>query len=201
MISSENQLLECVGAYRVVVHFNRSLLVPQQPYLWDELQTRLRYVAFGTDFGPNISATELPGISFIATLGDTSETPIVIDSFYWDNKVVDYISYDGLFKLLGICEEGDTRYVYTQGIQYLTTPTPNPASTSIKFGYSTIEPGFHEVLLVDVMGRVMRQIHRGPTEPTKRDVTLDVSDLPGGQYFLVMRTPSTVFKRAVHISR
>lgn len=201
VVSSENQLLECVGDYRVVVHFNRSLLVPQQPFLWDELQTRLRYVAFGTDFGPNISATELPGISFIATLGDTSETPIVIDSFYWDNKVVDYVSYDGLFRLLGICEEGDTRYVYTQGIQYLTTPTPNPASTSMKFGYSTIEPGLHEVILVDVMGRVMREIYRGSTEPTKRDVTLDVSDLPAGQYFLVMRTPSTVFKRAVHISR
>jgi hypothetical protein len=106
VLSSENELLECSGEYRVVVHFNRSLLVPKQPYLWSTMTDRLRWVSFGFEFGPNIDATELPGIYFTAVLGDTTETPIVIDSFFWDNQVVDYLSYDGLFRLLGICTAG-----------------------------------------------------------------------------------------------
>lgn len=203
VLSSENELLECSGEYRVVVHFNRSLLVPTKdpPFLWDRLDTRLRYVTFGMQFGPDINVTELPGLTFTATLGDTSETPIIIDSFFWDNQVVDYVKYDGLFMLLGVCEEGDTRYVYTSGIQYITTPRPNPADDHLQFSYSTLEPGYHELLLVDVMGRVAREILRASVEPAAHKVSLDVRDLPSGQYLLLMRTPTTVFKRAVRINR
>jgi hypothetical protein len=202
VLSSENELLECTGDYQVHVHFNRSLLVPQQPYLFDRLEPRLRYVAFGSHFtGPNLNAAELPGITFVATLGDTIETPIIIDSFYWDNKVVDYLKYDGLFRLLGVCTDGDTRYVYTKGIQYMTAPRPNPASQTLQFEYSTLEHGYHEVILVDIMGRVMREILRGSVEPDQYKVTLDVHDLTPGQYFLFMRTPTTVFKQAVRINR
>jgi hypothetical protein len=121
ILSSENELLECTGDYRVAVHFNNSLLVPKQPYLWDRMDTRLRYVGFGSHFtGPNLNAGELPGITFTATLGDTSETPIVIDSFLWDNARVDHVSYDGLFLLLGICEDGDPRYA----VYHCSAPKP-----------------------------------------------------------------------------
>jgi hypothetical protein len=86
-------------------------------------------------------------------------------------------------------------------MQYITAPRPNPAVDKVNFTYSTLETGYHEVLLVDMMGRVVREVLRASVEPAKRDVALDVRSLPNGQYILVMRTPSTTFTRAVSITR
>jgi hypothetical protein len=203
IISVDNPLLNCPGDYTLSVHFNRSLLVPIPPFIDNELTDRTRYITVTKTLtiGGAGKVNELPGLEFDVTLGDTSATPIVIDSFTWGEFPIEYIAYDGLFKLADICYDGGERLARTGGLVYLSTPKPNPAAVTTKLDFGTIEVGKHTLYLTDAAGNVVKTIASGEFKAGDHSVTVDTKLMASGLYFVVFRTPTITLHQGLYIER
>jgi hypothetical protein len=197
IISLEDPLLDCEAEYTMSVHFNRSLIVPTSSLSFDSLTERLRFVTFGNTLNISGSITELPGIEFIVTLGDTSETPIVIDSFTWGKFPIEYIGHNGLFRLADICYEGGERLTDTKGLINISVPTPNPSSEMTLVRFSTIETGRTQVYLTDITGNTVRILADGEFKPGEYSVYITTNTLSAGNYFVTLRTPTVILHRGL----
>lgn len=201
ILSLEDPLLDCEADYTMSVHFNRSLLVPTNSLRFDSLTPRLRFVTFGNTLSISGPITELPGIEFIVTLGDTSETPIVIDSFTWGKFPIEYTAYDGLFRLADICYEGGERLTDTKGLVSISVPKPNPSSHMTLVRFSTIETGRTKVYLTDMTGNIVRTLADGEFKPGEYAVYISTDMLSAGNYFVTLRTPTVVLHRGLLVDR
>lgn len=197
VLSLEDPLLDCEAEYTMSVHFNRSLIVPTNSLSFDSLTERLRFVTFGNTLSISGLITELPGIEFIVTLGDTSETPIVIDSFTWGKFPIEYIGHNGLFRLADICYEGGERLTDTKGLINISVPKPNPSSEKTLVRFSTIETGRTQVYLTDITGNIIRTLADGEFKPGEYSVYISTNTLSAGNYFVTLRTPTVVLHRGL----
>ncbi len=201
LISTVNGIQNCEGDYTATVHFNRTMLVPDPPFISSRLLPRDRYVTFGGSLklsGGN--SNELPGISFMATLGDAAETPIVIDSFTWQGFQIEYEAHDGLFRTRNICYQGDGgRFTDSTGLANLIVPRPNPASGIVTIDYGTIEIGRTRVYITDLTGTTIALLADGEHTVGKHSVKFNADRYANGRYFITLQTPTLVFHQALQI--
>jgi hypothetical protein len=197
VISLEDPLLDCEAEYTMSVHFNRSLLVPTTSLSFDSLTPFLRFVTFGNTLNIAGTITELPGIEFTATLGDTSATPIVIDSFTWGKFPIEYIGHNGLFILADICYQGGERLTDTKGLVNISVPNPNPSNELTRIRFSTIETGRTRVYLTDITGNIIRTLADGEFKPGEHEAYINTVELASGNYFITLQTPTVILHRGL----
>ena len=139
--------------------------------------------------------TLLTSIPVKAGLGHATKSPVIVSDFQLYSANGDSVFYDiepgiGEFNLLGICEEGGTRLINPNGQVSLDQPTPNITSSQTEISFETIESGHTRLEIFNMMGNQVSTIINGSIEPGKREMTLDLRDLPSGRYYIKLSTPT-----------
>lgn len=148
--------------------------------------------------GKDSATIQLP---YLVTLGRVDTSGLHIDDVIVRNVDVDVERQDGLFTLVGLCEEGGTRMFDASQRAGIRAVTPQPVSERAEILLRSIESGAHTVALYDVLGRCVRVVHSGALTAGTHRLALSGSDLRSGTYLLLFTTPSMRFSRTVVIAR
>ncbi len=193
IVSSTNVTPQSATDITYRLRFNRSLLVPLDKSAPSQFNGRERTVTLQATRGNTQTAGTLGAFEFIAALGDTSETPLVIDSVEWTSGVpIATTVSNGTFKLLGICPQGGNRFYDPSGILFLSAAIPNPAAGPIDIQYQLLEEGETRLLIVDMLGRTTAILLQSSQVPGNYHIAFDASVLSNGAYTIILQTPSQV---------
>ena len=84
-------------------------------------------------------------------------------------------------------------------VDFLAAPLPNPFRGSAQIRFGLARPGFVQIGLYDLRGRLVRTLSSGALEPGVHNIRLDGGNekLRAGVYFLRMTTPGSTFHAKV----
>ncbi|MFH1051569.1 MAG: Omp28-related outer membrane protein [bacterium] len=168
--------------------FNSTLLAPID-YTEKNILNGQRRLALTLPIVP-ISDSTLASIKFVVGLGNSESTELILENFtaIGDDLIIDTIS--GTFKLLGICKEGGDRLINAgAGNLKLMIIAPNPSDNEIEIEYELIEEGTIQIDIYNYQVIVVKNILKKVMKPGKYIQKIELSDLPQGTYFIIIRTP------------
>lgn len=90
---------------------------------------------------------------------------------------------------------------FSQNGYQLEQSIPNPASSTVTFGYTLPESGSVKLSVTDMLGRNVWQSPNEEMSSGVHSVTVDVSTLPTGVYYYTLSTPKTSLTRKLEIVR
>jgi|GEM_PF-898045 len=149
------------------------------------------------------SAGVMANIDFLVRLGSVDNSPLVIDTFYWNgNNDVLILKQDGDIEVLGICKEGDTiRTVKKSVIAGLQASYPDPANDQTLINYSLSENGFTKISLSNNLGREILVVFEGDAQSGKHSTLVDLTNISSGLYYINLITPTERFSRKLLIQK
>lgn len=145
--------------------------------------------------------SETIALPYLVTLGRVDTSGLHIDDVIVRNVDVDVERQDGLFTLVGLCEEGGTRLFDGSQRAGIRAIAPQPMSDRAEILLRSIESGAHTVALYDVLGRRVRDVYHGALEAGMHRLAFDGFDLRSGTYLVLFTTPTMQFSRPVVIAR
>jgi len=148
--------------------------------------------------GRDSGTIQLP---YLVTLGRVDTAGLRVDDVTVRNVDVDVERHDGMFTLVGLCEEGGTRLFDASQRAGIRAVAPQPVSNRAEVLLRSIESGAHNVALYDMLGRRVHVIHDGALEAGTHRLTFTIDDLRSGSYLLLFTTPTMRFSRPVLIAR
>jgi hypothetical protein len=89
-----------------------------------------------------------------------------------------------------VCTEGGDRLFDATGSLRLQQNRPNPFNAATVITFETIEAGYTELVVADMLGRRVQVLQQGDLFPGVYSLLFDAAALPTGQYFCILRTPS-----------
>ena len=199
--TSKNMPSSGATDYVTEITFDETLLAPVDKSIPSSTTGRWRTLTLN-GFRPNPQVDGvLPGIEFIVALGDTIVTPIKITTFIFSNgKKVKITTYNGLFRLTKLCQQGGTR-LFSEFDTLMLGNIPNPANTYTTIKYSLIEDGNTRLWVTDVLGRRCITLLDDIVKAGTYSVRLNTSSLTAGNYFYILQTPTAVLRKMMRIDR
>ncbi|MCZ7554990.1 MAG: choice-of-anchor L domain-containing protein [Bacteroidia bacterium] len=140
----------------------------------------------------------LSELRLVATLGNASSTPLIIETFHWNNSGVVVTRIDGRFDM-PVCEQGGERLFGGEGRLRLAQNHPNPFNSHTIIEYEVIERGHTQIYVLDMLGRRVATLLDDSIEPGAYRVAFDARNLPSGLYWTVLHTPGQVVTRAIRL--
>jgi hypothetical protein len=193
LTASDNLDRNLVSRFQAKLRFNKQLLIPAEAGMVSVLEAKDRVVTIDGTRAIGTPTGNLVNLEFIAALGDTDRTPLVLESFRWldtTNGSVLVTQLNGLFQLTGLCETGGKRLLDVSGAVRLKAVRPNPTSGLTDLEYEVVERGHTRLFLVDMYGSAAAVLVDGEIQPGSYVVQVDASRLPSGTYVCVLQTPS-----------
>lgn len=196
-MTAQHELVEAgVTSYDARIRFNGTLLVPvgetpEGRVIGGERVIELSGIFDSTD-------ELLHRLEFVASLGNATSTPLVIESFAWDRPGVALTRIDGEFRL-GICQEGGERLFDAIGELALEPNHPNPFNAMTVITFEVIERGYTELFVLDILGRRVATLLQSSIEPGRYQVAFEARDLNSGMYISVLKTPTQVRMRPMRL--
>jgi hypothetical protein len=171
------------------VRFNRTMLVPAETDGPDLLDATHRTVTLTGTVDPieGEDTLQLGSIEMIATLGNTTVTPLEILSLQWKEGVVRIDTVHGTFRLIGLCENGGTRLINTTGEMTLKPTRPNPTGGLTVVEYEVVETGPTRLYLTDMSGRQIVLVDAF-LEAGRYMASFDAGAIAPGTYLCVLQT-------------
>lgn len=201
LILVQSRRLFSAGARKFTarIRFNSSLLEP--------LGSPLQYQIDKGDGILSVSGEAhdtsgvLLGMEFLAKLGNSEMTPMVIEDFRWESeRQVSVTKQDGEFRLLGVCREGgQIRLILSGESASIISAYPNPASAKATVEFQTSEIGPTRLYMLDLLGREVAEWFRQDVVPSRYSVDIDLHALASGSYLLVLQTPTERITRAFEV--
>jgi hypothetical protein len=200
LLSSSNLAASVDRRFEAVLSYGRTVLSPgfaHEPLSRNGAEMRVRVrgerVA-GMDSGILV---ELP---FIAVLGDTACTTVLLDSLRWaDGMITSTLARTACRICIQTCREGGTRLFDAAGTVQLRQNRPNPFNTVTTIEYEVIEEGMTDVGVHDGFGRRVATVVHETLRPGIYQTSFDASALATGVYLLVLRTPTTIAARRMEV--
>jgi hypothetical protein len=130
-------------------------------------------------------------------LGQQDTTPILISNAQWQGTTYPVNGVNGAIVLNDVCYSGTRRYLLPTTIGFgIMSINPNPAQHTATFEFGIIEAGKTTFEIIDVFGNVVHStdFYREPATPkggtTENRYThvVDVSSLPSGTYYGVLKS-------------
>jgi uncharacterized protein YegL len=120
-----------------------------------------------------------------------------------DNDKVSLNTADGVFDLLGICEEGGMRLINPEDMPGSMEIAPNPSHGRITVTFNAIEEGFMELVLYNTLGEKVQTLFAGDITNNfgRRSMEADISNLGTGKYILKITTPTYFESKNVIITQ
>jgi WD40 repeat protein len=138
-------------------------------------------------------ANQLISVPMQLTLGNTDQSPLVIDEFRWTNSsiVTEVITQNGLASLKDLCEQGGVRLVIPTGAKTSLVCRPNPVRDMLRIEYGLIEEQPVTIQIVDMQGRVrLIPVQINAQSAGIHTITTDISTLGAGVYYVRMIIPT-----------
>jgi hypothetical protein len=192
------QYLQEAGAttFTATIRFNSSMLGPRKGESGGRVENGERILDISglfTQGNPVLSELRL-----MATLGNASSTPLIIEAFSWNNAGVVVTRIDGRFDM-PVCEEGGVRLFRGEGRLRLAQNHPNPFNSHTVIEYEVIERGHTQLYILDMLGRRVATLLDDSVEPGAYRVAFDARELPSGLYWSVLHTPGQVLTRPMRL--
>jgi hypothetical protein len=207
---SANLLRNDIGGFTARLRFNRTMLLPESPVLASVIEGDDRVITIGGNLpgGFTGDSASLLLLDFTVALGNTTSTALALEDFQWQQKngiaggggPVMTTTFDGIFTMTGLCENGGTRLVDASGATTLKPARPNPTRGTTSIEYEVVENGRTQLLLVDMIGRTI-PIVDAIIDAGHYVATFDASALPSGSYYCILQTPTTRLTQSVTISK
>jgi len=182
------------------VSFNGSVLQPLEPRT--QCPTSGMCTAEVT-VTPSASDGIVGTIRCKVKLGDAEQTPLLITAVQWPpTSRVRTTLIHGDVEIMDICHEGDsTRLIIAGEATRLAPPRPMPATTTIDVAYAVAGRTSLSISLVNASGTEVLGLITQEHEAGRYVVRQDVSAVPVGKYFVVMRTNEGLYMQPLVIVR
>ncbi|MGE3800545.1 MAG: choice-of-anchor D domain-containing protein [Candidatus Kapaibacterium sp.] len=184
--------------YRILLRFNKTVLAPVDLPELDLSDTDERYLQFrGTWSGRGDTVALL---RFVAALGNSPSTPIVVEAFTMDDGCYGGFSRkDGSFLLSDLCEDGGTRLFILNDSLYLKPVRPNPARGEAEIRFSLVEDGETDLFVLDPTGKRIATLTSEFLVSGEYVQNLPTGELPSGNYVVVLKTKTRIISRSFQI--
>ncbi len=192
--------------FQLTLRANSTLLTPLRPEARGTIVDGMMRGQFSGTWDPEAKsivwdeATGPP--TFLAGLGNAETTPIEIEEVLWlTGCPPDVALTNSLFTLNRLCREGDSVRLFHLGSNTLklTVTGSNPTTDRLDLQIGTIEEGRTQLRLVDLNGRVVREVLDAPMVPGSWGVSVDMRGVAAGGYWVVLETETGV--RVVRVLR
>ncbi|MBK8910324.1 MAG: hypothetical protein IPM61_03265 [Chlorobi bacterium] len=180
----------CATEFTATIRFNRTLLHPVGNTPLGTVSGMERVITVKGNPKQATTGAAAAELEFVATLGNATSTPLLIENLTWDKGSVATTVESGEFRLAEICAEGTTRLIDASGSFGLKPIRPNPTTGSAELEYSILEPGHTRLMLSDPLGNLVLKLLDGEIHPGTYITTMDLNALPAGLYTLVLQTPT-----------
>lgn len=170
--------------------FNKSILEPLNNELESYIEGNNRTLKVKAK-NSNLLDSILIILDFKVALGNDTLTPLLIaNSYPLGQGKIDIKEKSGMLKLANLCRQGGIRLFDGDGRFFLGQNTPNPASELISIEFETIETGWTSLDLYDCTGTHSKSLFGEYLKAGKYRYSFNVSDLPAGIYFYILKTPN-----------
>ena len=191
-----------VDSYIADLRFNSTLLEPVGPadvVMKDAIgyPERKIEIELPADYDDDGVMTVL---QFRVGLGNQMTTPVRLENIYPSNDAKIVIKEaSSVFTLEGNCLDGGPRLIDTEGTLQLSQNSPNPGITKTVIDFEVIESGYTELYVVDIFGSKVLELIGNHLLPGKYSITANVSELPAGVYYYMLKTPSNLISRRMDV--
>lgn len=188
-------------AFSTELRYHASLLVPVGATPEGRLDGDERVITF--DQLPLMPDGDgvLEYFDFIATLGTTEATPLLLTRSSAIGAAFPVHERPGMFRLADICREGGERFFDASGRLRLEPNRPNPFNATTVITFETIEHGYTELDVRDLLGRRVAILLRGPLAAGVHTAHFDAGNLASGRYLCILRTPSATLQRVLTLMK
>lgn len=192
------------SSYKALVRFQKYILrsIDQSiipVYTGDSSTIELR--------GGYVNADIIGKFEVMAGLGNVAETSIDLLSFKWLDRngkeiPVQTKTSSGLFRLLGVCEEGGRRLINVDGKLELMLLSPNLGDDNIEIQYQLIESGPTRMYITDVLGsNILEVFNMDNTSTLPQSKKILLNNFPNGLYFIILQTPTEIVTKRLLIQK
>jgi hypothetical protein len=179
-----------VWSFSGIFHFNATVLEPIAGY---DDYSRVLDIGTVKFSGTSTDTTGIiKKITFRVKLGNEAVSPVTWDSF----AIAQYpkatiVKKDGEFQLEDLCfVDGKPRLIGTVKQGLALSVYPLPAISNLTVAASTVEKGITEVYMYTPEGRLIHTLFSGELKQGYHELPIDVTYIPSGSYFLMLKTPS-----------
>lgn len=184
--------------FRAIIRFNRTLLIP----IGDMPSAVIRNGEGVIELTGTIGSSDTVALlTFMAALGNATQTSLLIDSFSVAGNCVEATSAAGGVIAVEICEEGDPRLFMATDEAALKVRSSQPAGGIITIDYTVIEDGHTTLYLTNALGERVNVLMDKISSVGSHVATLDTRELASGLYFVVMETPTQRLLEKVMVGR
>jgi hypothetical protein len=187
---SSSHFLDRAGAFswQARIRFNQKLLYPAGSTPVGTVEGGDRIISLDGVRENGFGVGPIAYLELTAALGDTLETPLVVEQFSWKDGKASVRTDNGLVR---IHPRGGWKLYLTGGHLALLPVVPTPATDRTTITYETIETGRVQLYIVDAIGR--RAVTLVDAEQVANQYVLlyDVTALAAGNYFLVLETSAS----------
>lgn len=189
-----------ISAVQATMSYNGALLLPLSANSGDiasgftinAQETRPGHLNITLNGGSSMlsGSGTLATVRFRVLLGNTLTTPLLLDTLTFDAPVgVVYTKAGGLFTLTDSCDIA-TRLMDISGKTGVTVTGSDDSEVQLEI--TTAYDGHTALDLYDALGRNISTLFSGYLAAGKRNINVPTDKLPGGVYFLILQTGSTV---------
>lgn len=136
-------------------------------------------------------------------LGDAEQSPLRITEVLWppNSRVRTEVQHGELI-ITNICHQGDsTRLVIAGEATRLAPPRPMPATSMIDIDYTLAGKSDVKISIVDAVGAEVGAVVAALKNYGLHSIHHDVSMLPAGKYFVMLRCDDGLFMQPLVIAR
>jgi hypothetical protein len=184
--------------FETKIRFNRTVLLPED--------ASLDYSFDGDDCIISLKGRRIPdesllsSMKLIALLGNSPQTPVIIDGFEWtDGEETPTDTLNGNVCILNICPADGQRLFFENGEISLTPTKPNPSTGKTDIIYEVVGDGCAELFISDYLGRKVMVLINGDIKPGRYLYELDASALTTGSYFITLKTPAAIITERLEV--
>jgi len=176
------------GATRAIgqVRYNRTLLAPIGNTSSGWVDGGDRVIPFSVWLADSTGTGYLTHLAFLPALGNAVSTAMSLENVSFEGGAVRVSTDSGTFMVTGLCPDGGTRLVNTDGLFGVKSLQPNPSGTIIRIEFELIEDGPMKLELYDALGRCTQEVMRGPSVRGRYGAVINLAELPDGWYTLVL---------------
>ncbi|MGA2297022.1 MAG: T9SS type A sorting domain-containing protein, partial [FCB group bacterium] len=166
-----------------------------------DVPTRMRIIPLtGIPVNTSPTSTATKTFKFRAMLGDSESVKLILQNSRTDSGKVNFDeSQIGTFTLLNVCHSGGVRTYDPTPTAQLISIKPNPASSSVEIDYELSEQGNTKIWLANVLGNNVMQLLDEFSVAGVKSLNFNTSNLSNGVYFVIMQTPTQIFKSRISI--
>lgn len=145
----------------------------------------------------------LPLDTMDINLGDKAMDSIYIENIEFIGGFAEPIIENGMLWLDDICYiDGSPRLIgVDENTLYLGNPTPNPSNQDITIEYTLIEDGLTRIDFVDNSGNIALSPVNEFQKAGNYTLRFRISELPQGNYFYILTTPTNKISKRLQIIR